>query len=99
MADGGGATAHLQCVLYALLPMEAAERVSQQAFDAWFRSEMPRSLESWTESSRTLPGGAGSSARGTRAGWLPYPPVLTGVIGSERGGPRREASTALCLSR
>src|SRR5881227_3941882 len=62
--------------------MEAAERVSRRAFDAWFRSEMPRSLERWTESSRTLPGGAGSSARGTRAGWVPYPPFVTGGSGS-----------------
>jgi glutamate-1-semialdehyde 2,1-aminomutase len=82
MADRERETDHTQYVLYALLPMEAAERVSQQAFEAWFRSEMPRSLESWTESSRTLPGGAGSSARGTRAGWLPYPPFVTGGKGS-----------------
>src|SRR5437762_9176082 len=82
MADGHRATDHTQYVLYALRPMEAAERVSQQAFDAWFRSEMPRSLDRWTESSRTLPGGAGSSARGTRAGWVPYPPFVTGGKGS-----------------
>jgi glutamate-1-semialdehyde 2,1-aminomutase len=76
------ATDHTEYVLYAQRLMEAAERISQQAFEAWFRSEMPRSLEAWTQSSRTLPAGVGSSARGTRAGWLPYPPFVTDGTGS-----------------
>src|ERR1043165_3069841 len=62
--------------------MEAAEQVSQQAFEGWFRREMPRSLERWTESSRPFPGGVGSTARGTRSGWVPSPPFVTGGKGS-----------------
>jgi len=66
-----------------LLPaMEAVDRISEQGFSTWFRSEMPRSMELWTRSSQTLPGGVGSSARGTRAGWVPYPPFVTGGSGS-----------------
>jgi glutamate-1-semialdehyde 2,1-aminomutase len=65
-----------------LRAMEAVDHVTEQGFDSWFRSEMPRSLERWTESSRTLPGGVGSSARGTRAGWKPYPPFVVSGNGS-----------------
>jgi glutamate-1-semialdehyde 2,1-aminomutase len=63
--------------------MAAVERVSEQDFADWFRAEMPRSLELWTEASRNLPGGVGSSARGTRAGWEPYPPFITAGSGSK----------------
>ncbi|MDP9243396.1 MAG: aspartate aminotransferase family protein [Actinomycetota bacterium] len=62
--------------------MAAVERVSEQGFADWFRTEMPSSLELWTEASRTLPAGVGSSARGTRAGWEPYPPFITSGSGS-----------------
>src|SRR3954469_3802875 len=82
MPGGRRGAEHTQYVLYAQRPMEAAERISQQAFDAWFRSEMPRSLQGWTESSRTPPAGVGSSARGPPPGWLPYPPFVTDGTGS-----------------
>jgi glutamate-1-semialdehyde 2,1-aminomutase len=62
--------------------MAAVERLSEQGFADWFRAEMPRSLELWNHASRALPGGVGSSARGIRAGWEPYPPFMAGGRGS-----------------
>src|SRR5437588_12429726 len=52
------------------------------AFDDWYASRTPSSREAFRRASEVLPGGVGSSARGTRAGWTPYPLFLASGRGS-----------------
>jgi glutamate-1-semialdehyde 2,1-aminomutase len=47
-----------------------------------YRSSTPRSAELFGLASRVMPGGVGSSARGVRAGWSPYPPFITHGTGA-----------------
>jgi len=50
--------------------------------DARYESMTARSGELFARASQVLPGGVGSSARGTRAGWTPYPPFMASGSGS-----------------
>jgi len=43
---------------------------------------LPRSADLFARASRSLPGGVGSSARGVRAGWTPYPPFVASGDGA-----------------
>jgi glutamate-1-semialdehyde 2,1-aminomutase len=54
----------------------------RQAFDERYRKWARRSGELFTEASRYIPGGAGSSARTVKFGWKPYPPFITAGYGS-----------------
>jgi glutamate-1-semialdehyde 2,1-aminomutase len=56
--------------------------VDEPTFDERYRNLTPRSGELFTEASRYIPGGAGSSARTVKFGWKPYPPFLTEGLGS-----------------
>ncbi|MGC8634753.1 MAG: aspartate aminotransferase family protein [Candidatus Limnocylindrales bacterium] len=51
--------------------------LSLEATAAW-----PRSAQLFARAERTIPGGVGSSARGQRAGWEPYPPFVAHAQGS-----------------
>jgi len=57
--------------------------LAAQTFDERYRHWAPRSGELFTEASRYIPGGAGSSARTVKFGWKPYPPFM-----AEGYGPR-----------
>jgi hypothetical protein len=50
--------------------------VDERAFDERYRHWAQRSGELFTEASRYIPGGAGSSARTVKFGWKPYPPFM-----------------------
>ena len=50
--------------------------------DARYEAMTTRSRELFARASEVLPGGVGSSARGTRAGWQPYPPFIASGSGS-----------------
>ncbi len=52
------------------------------AFDERYERWARRSGELFTEASRYIPGGAGSSARTVKFGWKPYPPFLAQGQGS-----------------
>jgi glutamate-1-semialdehyde 2,1-aminomutase len=52
------------------------------AFDERYERWAQRSGELFTEASRYIPGGAGSSARTVKFGWKPYPPFLAHGQGS-----------------
>jgi len=47
----------------------------ERAFDERYRHWAPRSGELFTEASRYIPGGAGSSARTVKFGWKPWTPT------------------------
>jgi glutamate-1-semialdehyde 2,1-aminomutase len=51
-------------------------------FEDRFRDTHARSETLFARASGLLPGGVGSSARGTRAGWSPYPPFIANGSGS-----------------
>ena len=57
--------------------------MDERAFDERYRHWAQRSGELFTEASRYIPGGAGSSARTVKFGWTPYPPFM--AEGSGRG--------------
>src|ERR1700689_1408154 len=57
--------------------------MDEQTFDERYRHRTKRSGELFTEASRYIPGGAGSSARTVKFGWKPYPPFM-----AEGYGPR-----------
>jgi hypothetical protein len=50
--------------------------VDERAFDERYRHWAQRSGELFTEASRYIPGGAGSSAHTVKFGWKPYPPFM-----------------------
>ena len=56
--------------------------MDERAFDERYRSWAQRSAELFTEASRYIPGGAGSSARTAGFGWKPYPPFIAAGLGS-----------------
>jgi glutamate-1-semialdehyde 2,1-aminomutase len=51
-------------------------------FDERYASWAPRSLELFRCASEIIPGGAGSSARTAKFGWMPYPPFMAHGAGS-----------------
>jgi glutamate-1-semialdehyde 2,1-aminomutase len=51
-------------------------------FDERYRRRTRRSGELFERASRTIPGGAGSSARTVGFGWSPYPPFMREGLGS-----------------
>jgi len=56
--------------------------LDEPAFDERYRQWARRSGELFTEASRVIPGGAGSSARTVKFGWRPYPPFMAEGYGS-----------------
>ena len=56
--------------------------MDERTFDERYRPWAQRSGELFTEASRYIPGGAGSSARTVKFGWKPYPPFLAEGLGS-----------------
>jgi len=56
--------------------------LDELAFDERYRQWARRSGELFTEASRSIPGGAGSSARTVKFGWKPYPPFMAEGYGS-----------------
>src|SRR5271155_4653923 len=56
--------------------------LDEPAFDERYRQWARRSGELFTEASRVIPGGAGSSARTVKFGWKPYPPFMAEGYGS-----------------
>jgi glutamate-1-semialdehyde 2,1-aminomutase len=50
--------------------------------DEPFLARTPRSAELFELASRSLPGGVGSTARGRKVGWTPYPPAIDHGDGS-----------------
>ena len=56
--------------------------LDERAFDERYRQWARRSGELFTEASRVIPGGAGSSARTVKFGWKPYPPFMAEGYGS-----------------
>jgi glutamate-1-semialdehyde 2,1-aminomutase len=48
----------------------------------WYRKSTTRSAELFSRASKVMPGGVGSSARGVRAGWSPYPPMISHGTGA-----------------
>ena len=50
--------------------------MDERAFDERYRHWAQRSGELFTEASRYIPGGAGSSARTVKFGWKPYAPFM-----------------------
>ena len=56
--------------------------MNEPAFEERYREWARRSGELFTEASRYIPGGAGSSARTVKFGWKPYPPFMTEGLGS-----------------
>ena len=61
--------------------MGAAD-LDERTFDERYRHRAQRSNELFTEASRYIPGGAGSSARTVKFGWTPYPPFMAEGLGS-----------------
>jgi glutamate-1-semialdehyde 2,1-aminomutase len=55
---------------------------NEQAFEERYRQWARRSGELFTEASRYIPGGAGSSARTVKFGWKPYTPFMAEGSGS-----------------
>lgn len=51
-------------------------------FDTAYRERTPASAQLFERASRTIPGGAGSSARTRKFGWQPYPPFIRDGLGS-----------------
>jgi glutamate-1-semialdehyde 2,1-aminomutase len=51
-------------------------------FDERYGSWAPRSRELFRHASEIIPGGAGSSARTAKFGWMPYPPFMARGAGS-----------------
>jgi glutamate-1-semialdehyde 2,1-aminomutase len=51
-------------------------------FDTRYRAWASRSLELFEQASEVIPGGAGSSARTAKFGWMPYPPFMSHGTGS-----------------
>ena len=56
--------------------------MDERAFEERYRQWAFRSGELFTEASRHIPGGAGSSARTVKFGWKPYPPFMAEGFGS-----------------
>src|SRR5258706_4339129 len=52
------------------------------AFDTRYTAWTSRSQELFEQASEVIPGGAGSSARTAKFGWVPYPPFMTHGTGS-----------------
>ena len=61
---------------------DGSPRLDEPAFDERYRQWARRSGELFTEASRVIPGGAGSSARTVKFGWKPYPPFMAEGHGS-----------------
>jgi glutamate-1-semialdehyde 2,1-aminomutase len=51
-------------------------------FDVRYRAWARRSRELFDQASEVIPGGAGSSARTAKFGWMPYPPFMVSGTGS-----------------
>src|ERR1700722_5154216 len=64
------------------LQRTGATTLDERTFDERYRSRTQRSGDLFTEASRYIPGGAGSSARTFKFGWKPYPPFLAEGLGS-----------------
>src|SRR3984957_15621477 len=64
------------------LQRTGATTLDERTFDERYRSRTQRSGDLFTEASRYIPGGAGSSARTVKFGWKPYPPFLAEGLGS-----------------
>ena len=61
---------------------QAFGEVDIQGFEDRYRSWARRSGELFTEASRYIPAGAGSSARTQKFGWEPYPPFMASGTGA-----------------
>jgi len=55
---------------------------SDVTFDTRYTAWTSRSRELFEQASEVIPGGAGSSARTAKFGWVPYPPFMTHGTGS-----------------
>src|SRR5215813_5237037 len=55
---------------------------SDVTFDTRYGAWASRSRELFEQASEVIPGGAGSSARTAKFGWMPYPPFMTHGTGS-----------------
>ena len=55
---------------------------SDVTFDTRYTAWTSRSRELFEQASEVIPGGAGSSARTPKFGWVPYPPFMTHGTGS-----------------
>src|SRR5258708_34466528 len=55
---------------------------SDVTFDTRYTAWTSRSRELFEQASEVIPGGAGSSARTAKFGWVPYPPFTTHATGS-----------------
>ncbi len=62
-----------------LMPGNAGSDVT---FDTRYTAWASRSRKLYEQASEVIPGGAGSSARTAKFGWMPYPPFMTHGTGS-----------------